>query len=219
VVERASIDPGVVPGPIAGVRNPAGAAGQRRRSVMARIGLNLPNLITLARLLAVPLAISLIVDGSYGIAFWVFAGAGISDALDGYIAKRFDARTRLGALLDPLADKTLVASVYVTLGLAGQLPNWLVILVVFRDVMIIGGFVLIQSTTAPRHFDPLYISKVNTAVQIALVGFVLARLGLGAADGVITELLVGTAAVTTTLSGMSYLVRWARILGRSDPDL
>lgn len=219
MVERASIDPGVVPGPIAGVRNPAGAAGQRRRSVMARIGLNLPNLITLARLLAVPLAISLIVDGSYGIAFWVFAGAGISDALDGYIAKRFDARTRLGALLDPLADKTLVASVYVTLGLAGQLPNWLVILVVFRDVMIIGGFVLIQSTTAPRHFDPLYISKVNTAVQIALVGFVLARLGLGAADGVITELLVGTAAVTTTLSGMSYLVRWARILGRSDPDL
>ncbi len=222
MVERAGIDPGVVPGAITGARNPGAAAGQRRRSAMARIGINLPNLITLGRLLAVPLAISLIVDGSYGVAFWVFAGAGISDALDGYIAKRFDARTRLGALLDPLADKTLVASVYVTLGLAGQLPNWLVILVVFRDVMIIGGFVLIQSTTAPRHFDPLYISKVNTAnsaVQIALVGFVLARLGLGAADGVITELLVGTAAVTTILSGMSYLVRWARILGRSDPDL
>jgi cardiolipin synthase len=201
------------------LRDPS-AATRRRVSLLARVGVNLPNLITLARLLAVPLAIWLIVDGSYGTAFWVFAGAGVSDALDGYIAKRFNARTRLGALLDPLADKTLVASVYVTLGLAGQLPNWLVILVVFRDVMIIGGFVLIQSaTTAPRHFDPLYISKVNTAVQIALVGFVLARLGLGAEDGLITELLVATAAVTTVLSGMSYLVRWARILGRSDNDL
>ena len=73
------------------------------------------------------------------------SGPGASDALDGYIAKRFDrTRTRLGALLDPVADKALLASVYVALGLAGLLPNWLVILVVFRDVMIIGGFLLIQ---------------------------------------------------------------------------
>lgn len=163
-----------------------------------------------------PLAVWLILDGRYALAFWVFVGAGISDALDGYVAKRFDSRTRLGALLDPVADKALLAGVYVTLGVAGQLPNWLVILVVFRDLLIIGGFVLIQSTAAPKQFDPLYISKLNTLVQITLICFVLARLGLGAADGPATEFLVALAALTTVLSGLSYLVRWARILARSE---
>src|SRR5438876_10903898 len=115
---------------------------------MSGLGLNLPNLISLARLLMVPLTIWLIVAGSYGIAFWVFVAAGISDALDGFIAKRFDRRTRLGALLDPLADKVLLVSVYLTLGIAGQIWTWLVVLVVFRDVMIVGGFLLIQAGAA-----------------------------------------------------------------------
>lgn len=178
---------------------------------MNQIGLNLPNLITLARLLSVPLAIWLIISSDYGAAFWVFVAAGVSDALDGYIAKRFDRRTRLGALLDPIADKSLLMSVYVTLGYAGQLPDWLVIVVVFRDVMIVGGFVLIQASTPARQFDPLYISKINTTLQIVLVAFVLARLGLGAGDGPLTVILVSAVAVTTVLSGMSYFVRWARI--------
>src|ERR1700688_1676311 len=129
---------------------------------MTRLGVNLPNLITLTRLLSVPLMIWLIVGEQYGVAFWVFIAAGASDALDGYIAKRFDCRTRLGALLDPAADKALLSSVYVALGVAGQLPNWLVILVVFCDVTIIGGFVLFQTIAVPRNFDPLYISKINT---------------------------------------------------------
>ena len=145
---------------------------------LQRIGLNLPNLISLGRLLLVPLAIWLILGGRYGAAFWVFIVAGISDALDGFIAKHFDRRTRLGALLDPIADKALLVSVYVTLGLAHQLWTSLVILVVFRDVMIVGGFLLIQAFAVPKHYDPLYISKINTGLQIALVAFVLARLGL-----------------------------------------
>lgn len=184
---------------------------------MNQIGLNLPNSITLARLLAVPLAIWLILGDQYGIAFWVFVAAGLSDALDGYIAKRFDLRTRLGALLDPIADKALLASVYVTLGFEGKLPDWLVILVVFRDVMITGGYLLIQAVTAARQFDPLYISKLNTALQILLVAFVLARLGLGLGDGPVTLVLVGAVAVTTILSGASYFVRWARILAGVEP--
>jgi len=186
---------------------------------MNQIGLNLPNSITLARLLAVPLAIWLILGDQYGIAFWVFVAAGLSDALDGYIAKRFDLRTRLGALLDPIADKALLASVYVTLGFEGKLPDWLVILVVFRDVMITGGYLLIQAVTAARQFDPLYISKLNTALQILLVAFVLARLGLGLGDGPVTPVLVGAVAVTTILSGASYFVRWARILAGTEPAL
>ncbi|HEV2302544.1 MAG TPA: CDP-alcohol phosphatidyltransferase family protein [Stellaceae bacterium] len=186
---------------------------------MSRLGLNLPNLITLGRLMLVPLAVWLIVNGRYGMAFWVLVLAGISDALDGYIAKRFDRRTQLGALLDPIADKALLVSLYVTLGIAGQLPSWLVILVVFRDAMIVGGFVLIQSIVAPHRFDPLYISKLNTLLQIALVGFVLARLGLAVNADLAVFALVLAVAVTTVLSGLFYLVRWARILARSEEAL
>lgn len=181
-----------------------------------RIGLNLPNLISLGRLLLVPLAIWLILGGRYGAAFWVFIVAGVSDALDGFIAKHFDRRTRLGALLDPVADKALLVSVFVTLGLAHQLWTSLVILVVFRDVMIVGGFLLIQAFAVPKHYDPLYISKINTGLQIALVAFVLARLGLGADPGGIDAGLSYAVIATTVLSGLSYLVRWARILARSE---
>jgi cardiolipin synthase (CMP-forming) len=186
---------------------------------MSRLGVNLPNLISLGRLLLVPLAIWLILGGRYGVAFWVFVAAGVSDGVDGFIAKRFDRRTRLGALLDPVADKALLVSVYVTLGLAHQLWTSLVILVVFRDVMIVGGFVLIQATTAPKHYDPLYISKINTGLQIALVAFVLARLGLGTTGSMIDVLLSLAVAATTVLSGLSYFVRWARILARSEQAL
>jgi cardiolipin synthase len=186
---------------------------------MKRFGLNLPNLITLTRLMSVPLLIWLIVGDRFGTAFWVFTAAGASDALDGYIAKRFDSRTRIGALLDPVADKALLSSVYVSLGLVGLLPNWLVILVVFRDVVIIGGFVLIQSVSAQRNFTPLFSSKLNTFVQITLVGYVLGRLAIGFDDGVITDVLVALTAATTVFSGFAYLVRWARILTRVEPVL
>jgi len=186
---------------------------------MSRLGLNLPNLISLGRLLLVPLAIWLILGGRYDLAFWVFVTAGVSDALDGFIAKRFDRRTRLGALLDPIADKALLVSVYVTLGLAHQLWTSLVILVVFRDVMIVGGFLLIQAIAVPKLYDPLYISKINTGLQIALVAFVLARLGLDAAAGMPDVVLSLVVMATTVLSGLSYIVRWARILARSEQAL
>lgn len=187
---------------------------------MSRLARNLPNLISLGRLLLVPLAISLILEGSYWAAFWVFVIAGVSDALDGFIAKRFDRRTRLGALLDPLADKALLVSVYVTLGIAGQLWAWLVVLVVFRDVMIVGGFLLIQViAAATKPFHPLFISKINTGVQVALVGYVLARRGLGAEPGPLDLVLSLAVAATTLVSGLTYLVRWARILARSEQAL
>ncbi len=199
--------PEITPGPEA----PAPRAILRPPS--ARLELNLPNLITLARLLSVPLTIWLIFNQRYGAAFWVFFGAGVSDALDGFIAKRFDRRTRLGALLDPAADKAMLAGVYVSLGLAGHLPHWLVGLVVLRDFLIVLGFFLVHATAA-QQLGPLYVSKVNTLMQIALVGFVLARLGLVIQTGPATWLLIDAVAVTTVLSGFVYLVRWARILLR-----
>jgi cardiolipin synthase len=190
-----------------------------RATMMNRLRLNLPNLISLVRLLLVPAEIWLILVGRYGLAFWILAGAGISDALDGFIAKRFDRRTRLGALLDPFADKAMLVSVYITLGVTHQLEAWLVILVVVRDVLIVGGFLLIQAFVVSKHYDPLYISKLNTGAQIILIGFVLARLGLDAAPGWPDLVLSLVVAATTIVSGLSYLVRWTRILARWEQAL
>lgn len=200
--------PEMTPGP---ELSASGALG--RQAAPLRLDLNLPNLITLARLLSVPLTIWLIVEDRYAGAFWLFVAAGLSDGIDGYIAKHFDRRTRLGALLDPVADKALLTGVYLTLGLVGELPAWLVILVVLRDGLIVLGFVLIRFTVGRRRLDPLFVSKINTLVQLGLVGFVLAQ-GLGIEWSALKDLLVATAAATTVFSGLSYLVRLARLLAR-----
>lgn len=174
--------------------------------------LNVPNAITLARLAAVPLAIWLVLGGCYAAAFWVFIAAGLSDAVDGYIAKHFDRRTSLGAVLDPAADKALLTGLSVTLFMTGHLPGWLVSLIVLRDALIVLGYVVLRASVGPQRLGPLFISKINTLIQIVLVGFVLARLGVGAQPGLGDTLLVAGAAVTTVLSGLSYLVRWGRII-------
>jgi cardiolipin synthase (CMP-forming) len=176
--------------------------------------LNLANLITLGRLLSVPVLVWLILAGQFAAAFWMFVLAGVSDAVDGFIAKRFDMRTRIGALLDPVADKTLLVSTYVTLGVAGQLPAWLVILVVSRDLMIVGGFIMVQLLAAQTKSEPLFVSKANTALQIVLVALTLARLGFALDDHGLGGALVLAVAATTVLSGAGYLVRWARSLAR-----
>jgi cardiolipin synthase (CMP-forming) len=203
--------PEITPGPEASTRRALAA-----QTAIPGAELNLPNLITLARLLSVPLAIWLILGQRYGAAFWVFVGAGVSDALDGYIAKRWNRRTRLGAMLDPAADKALLTGVYLTLAVAGHLPAWLVFLVILRDFLIVLGYVIIRSTASRTRLDPLYISKINTLVQIFLVGFVLAREGLGIEAGVETTLLIAAAAVTTVWSGLSYLARCARLSAGPD---
>lgn len=203
--------PEITPGP----EMPASRAIGRQPG-LPRLELNLPNLITFARLLCVPLAVWLILGERYGAAFWVFIAAGVSDALDGYIAKRFDQRTRLGALLDPVADKALLAGVYLTLGYTAQLPGWLVFLVVLRDLLILGWFLWIRSAALRRPIGPLYISKINTLVQIALVGFVLGRLGLGIDTGLLIPALIAAAAATTVWSGFAYLARVTR--SRPSPE-
>ncbi len=180
--------------------------------------MNLPNLITLGRLLCVPLAIWLVLSDDLGAAFWLFVAAGLSDAIDGFIAKRFDQRSRLGALLDPIADKALLVSMYVTLGVAGHLPNWLVILVVFRDVLIVGGFLLVMALAHAMRWEPLFVSKLNTALQIALIAVVLGRLGIGVTDFGLGRILVYAVAATTVISGAAYLVRWGSALAGVEDD-
>jgi len=172
--------------------------------------INLPNLISLARLLASPLAVYLILTEAWVWAFWIFVVAGLSDALDGFLAKRFNARTLVGGYLDPLADKALLVSVFVVLGYLHHLPNWLVILVVFRDLLIVGGALLVHTLTGSLKMRPLMISKLNTLAQFVLPAYVLAQLGLRANYEGAVSALIYLVAATTVLSGAAYLVSWAR---------
>jgi cardiolipin synthase len=143
-------------------------------------------------------------------AFLLILAAGISDAVDGFLAKRFGMASELGAYLDPLADKALIVSIYVTLGIAGSIPRWLVILVVSRDIMIIGAVMLSWLMGSPLKVKPLMVSKLNTAAQIVFACVLLASLGLHMPAGeLITVLMVVVAALTLASIG-AYLVEWIR---------
>lgn len=169
-----------------------------------------PTAVTLVRILAVPVIVYLILDGRYATAFWSFVAAGVTDALDGFLAKRLNAASRIGSYLDPLADKALLVAVYVSLGHMDELPMWLVILIVFRDVLIVGGALLYQTLTQALEMQPLTISKANTTAQIVLIALVLAELGLGIALPPVTSLLVYLVAATTLASGGAYIWTWGR---------
>jgi len=181
----------------------------------------LPNVITFGRLLAVPATIYAILIGRLDWAFWLFVAAGVSDAIDGAVARLCDARTVLGSFLDPLADKALLVSVYVTLTSIGVLPLGLVILVVSRDLMIVGAVILLYTLHRPTKARPLMISKINTAAQIVLAAAALAThgavvaepalLGLPLTDGL--EIVVG---ITTIWSGLAYVIRLERWFGGDD---
>lgn len=172
--------------------------------------ISIPNAITLARLCAVPLAVWLILKHEMVAAFWLFVAAGISDAVDGYIAKTFNARTDVGAVLDPVADKALLVTVYVTLGLTGRLDDWLVILVVFRDIFIVGGVLVLYVLGSPPEIRPLFVSKANTVLQIVLAGVVLLQAAYGIPGAVVVEALVWAVAASTLASGVAYVAHWVR---------
>ena len=172
--------------------------------------MSIPNLITLGRILLVPLVVWAITSGEMRVAFLLFLAAGISDAVDGFLAKRFHMASELGAYLDPLADKTLIVSIYVSLGIAGGLPLFLVILVVSRDIMIIGAFMLSWLVGRPMPVRPLPVSKANTAAQILLATLVLAEQGFGFEAEALGWLAMALVAVLTLLSIAFYLAEWVR---------
>jgi cardiolipin synthase len=167
--------------------------------------LNLPNFISLARLVSVPVLVWLILNGKFTWAFWLFLAAGASDALDGYIAKRWGQTSSLGTYLDPAADKTLLVGVYVVLGTIQQLPLWIVITVVFRDFIIIGGVVLLHISMTSVSMKPLMVSKFNTAFQILLVVWTLAELGYGPVLSHVKMWLIYMVATFTIISGAAYI--------------
>lgn len=167
--------------------------------------MSLPNLITITRLLSVPLIVSLILSHQLMPAFILFSIAGLSDALDGFLARIFKSRTTLGAYLDPIADKALLVGVFAALGHTGLAEIWVVVLVVFRDVLIVGGIILLFLFKNNIEMKPLMISKINTVVQLIYALFIL-----GQGDALLNiphlSVLLGYLVVfTTVLSGVIYV--------------
>ena len=174
--------------------------------------MNIPNLITLGRILLVPVVVWAISSGAMWIAFVLFLAAGISDAVDGFLAKRFGMTSELGAYLDPLADKALIVSIYLALGINNFIPRWLVILVVSRDIMIVGAFLLSWLIGTPLKVKPLLVSKLNTVAQIAFACVVLGSLGFHIEAELLTVALMGLVTALTLLSIAAYVREWVRYM-------
>lgn len=181
--------------------------------------MTIPNFITIARLIVVPVIVWLMIGDRFVEATVLFVLAGASDAADGFIAKRFGATSELGAYLDPIADKALLVSVFVTLGFKGLLPPWLIVLAVSRDLFIIGGMLLAYVLSNPMPVRPLWVSKANTVAQILLVAFVLGdRSGVMALELPIRITVLGVAALTV-ISASAYLVEWVRHMAGGPGDV
>jgi cardiolipin synthase len=178
--------------------------------------LSIPNLITLARILLVPVVVWAIASGQMFSAFVLFLIAGISDAVDGFLAKHFGMASTIGAYLDPLADKALIVSIYVTLGIVGTIPLWLVILVASRDIMIVAAVMLSWLVGKPVRVKPLLVSKLNTVAQILFACLVLASRGLRFDAEPVLTLVMALVAVLTLLSVGFYVAEWVRHINSVD---
>jgi len=186
--------------------------------------MTLPNLITLGRFALVPLAIWGILADRWLFAFWVFAAAGASDAVDGYIARRLNQRSPLGAVMDPLADKVLLVSIFVMLGLTGVIPTWLVWIAVGRDIAIVIPVIVSWQRGSLPAIKPLLISKVNTAVQIVFAGLMLLLKGLGlvepwlvAAGSILVAALTIASAAAYVREGLRRRAAARAMTGRERP--
>jgi len=172
--------------------------------------LSIPNIITLGRILLVPFIVWAIASDQMAIAFAIFIVAGVSDAVDGFLAKRFNMASELGALLDPLADKALLVSIYLALGIWGAVPGWIVILVVSRDIMIVGAVIVSWLLGKPIPMKPLMVSKLNTVAQVGYAALVLAALGFHFEQAPYNVILMGFVTIFTLVSVSLYLVEWVR---------
>ncbi|WP_232479332.1 CDP-alcohol phosphatidyltransferase family protein [Roseomonas rosulenta] len=189
------------------LRRPDGAGPAEREAGLFTV----PNIITLARICAVPATVWLMLRHRLDLAFLVFVGAGISDAVDGWLARVWNQRSALGALLDPIADKALLVSVYVTLAAIGVLPDWLAILVVFRDLLIVGGVVFLWMLGVRARIRPLMVSKANTFAQIALAALALLLSGFELSAPLLLDGMILAVAATTLASGAAYVGQAARL--------
>ena len=169
---------------------------------------DIPNMISIARIILVFPVVWLLLTGEFKSAMLLFFVAGVSDALDGFLATHYGWRSWLGGILDPLADKFLLISTYLCLGWLGALPWWLIGVVALRDVVIVGGALLYNYRIAHVSAEPTLISKLNTVLQIVLVLAVVYDLGFTPLPEPLVSVLIWSVVVTTLLSGMGYVLDW-----------
>ena len=172
--------------------------------------MTIPNALTLLRLCLIPLIVVLIHEKRIDLAFWAFTIAGLTDAIDGYLARRLNQQSEIGAYLDALADKSLIAASFVALTVANAIPYWLAVLVIFRDLMIVGALAIAWLVDNPMEIEPIRISKWNTAAQIGAVSYTLASGAFGFLNTELTYLIHGIVAALTVTSVAAYFVKWFR---------
>ena len=171
---------------------------------------DLPNIISALRLVAVIPVVWLLLEHHFGWALVLFAVAGVSDGVDGFLAKRYGWQSRLGGILDPLADKTLLVSCFLVLGSMGKLPIWLVMAVIFRDLVIVSGALLYHYRVADVDAAPTLMSKLNTVIQLVLVVLVIMDAGPIPLPAALIEVLIWACLMTVVVSGVQYVWVWGR---------
>ena len=171
---------------------------------------DIPNIISALRLLAVIPVIFLLLEREFGWALVLFAGAGLSDGVDGLLAKHYGWTSRLGGILDPLADKALLAATFLVLGAMSLIPVWLVLAAIFRDLLIVGGAVLYNYGVEELEADPILTSKLNTLVQIVLVVLVIMNAGPFPLPPQVIPVLIWACLATVVVSGLQYVLIWSR---------
>ncbi|NKB76927.1 MAG: CDP-alcohol phosphatidyltransferase family protein [Gammaproteobacteria bacterium] len=175
-----------------------------------------PNILTMLRIATCPILVLLLRDSSYDLALILFFIAGITDGLDGYIAKKFNCVSQLGAILDPIADKLLIASAYIMLAVLQDIPFWLLIVVMFRDLVIVVGYLVLVTMRSGVQMKPTYISKINTFLQILLMVAVLMEKATWLTIPWLVDSLIFGVLITTVVSGVQYVWLWGIKLERVD---
>jgi cardiolipin synthase len=169
----------------------------------------IPNAISALRIALVAPVLMLILNDEFGWAIFLFWVAGFSDGIDGYLATRYNWQTRTGALLDPIADKLLVAGMFITLTYTQHIPVWLTAIVLFRDVVIVGGAVAYNYLIKPVEGEPTWISKINTLMLLLFLLFVLSRAAFAWPENITLTVMGAATMVTVVISGFDYVMQWA----------
>jgi cardiolipin synthase (CMP-forming) len=171
--------------------------------------MNIPNSLTILRILLIPVYIGFMTYGSYGFALMTLLIAGLTDATDGYLARKLNQRTRLGTVLDPLADKLLLTSSFISLAILHLVPSWLVILVVSRDIILLLGTVVAHVTNTPINVTPTFLGKGTTLFQLSYVLLIVLLTWRGLDRSMLAPLVVLMVGFTLA-SGLHYLYRGYR---------
>lgn len=182
-----------------------------RRQRLPKLTINIPNILTVLRILVTPLFVIFLIRNQHGYALLVFAFAGVSDGLDGLIARWLNQRSDLGAVLDPIADKLLLTAAYITLGILKDIPGWLAVLVISRDVLIVTGIAVLTFANIPFDIRPSLVSKWTTVFQILMIGVSLLDIDFSGAQTLQLALGWMTAGMTV-LSGLHYTYLGLNIL-------